>query len=489
MLKIVEKKKGGFLKKNLELFIFLAIFLLGVGLRLWKYPFYPLAANAEEYLFVWSGLSLIEKGVPISWNDIPVYPPETIYWQGVAKNLSGRGDLGVRLLKPWLDEPPLFSLMVGAVSKLYRAENFTIISNYIIRIPSLIISFFCLALVYLVAKKLFGSQTAFLSLLIYATIPTIVFGSRLAVAENLITLFYLLVLFLVLNYFDSGKHWQRNLAIFFAGIAGLAKPTGFLLVPFLAFLLWTRKSWKEGVLSGLWGTLLFWVPFLSYGVYFGKELFWKVMSYQSQRPAGWSSLAYLTTNPGFSVEVFLDGFVIVGLLSLMFLFFKKREKAEDLLLFGFIFTLLTVLISGGRHDQLCWYRYPIYPFMAMSIALLVKELFAKPDFYRNAIFIPLFLANADLLENPFWQAKFLIEVKFYRAAFSLLLLPSILYLIFKKEFFQKLSRYAIITAFIAGILINIWVIKSRFNLLCDHTDECALPYKVNLLKPFVGGGN
>lgn len=489
MLKIVEKKKGGFLKKNLELFVFLAIFLLGVGLRLWKYPFYPLAANAEEYIFVWHGLSLLEKGVPITWSDLPVYQKDHIYWQGMARNLSGRGELGVRLINPWLDQPPLFSLLVGSFYKLYNPENFTIISTYIIRVPALLISFLSLIMVYFVAKKLFGSSVALLSLLVYATIPTIVFGSRMVVPENLIALSYLSVLYLLLLYFEGGRKWQRNLAIFIAGITGLAKPTGFLLVFFTAFLLWRNKNFWESLKSGLVGAVLFVFPFLAYGFYYNKDLFLKVLEYQSFRPAGWSSFTYLITHPGYNVEVFLDGFLLVGFFGLIYLLLKKRDRSEEMVLFSFVFTLMTVIISGGRHDQLCWYRYPIYPFMAMSIALLVKELFAKPDFYRNAIFIPLFLANADLLENPFWQGKFLTEVKFYRAAFFLLLLPSILYLIFKKEFFQKLSRGAIITAFVAGILINIWVIKGRFNLLCDHTDECALPYKVNLLKPFGEGGN
>lgn len=110
-----------------------------------------------------------------------------------------------------------------------------------------------------------------------------------------------------------------------------------------------------------------------------------------------------------------------------------RNSKVELVLFSFVFILLTVLVSGGRHDQLYWYRYPIYPFMSMSIALLVKELWVKADFYKNAVFIPLFLANADLLENPFWPAKFLIEVKFYRIVFFIFLL---LYKVYQLEPFQ-----------------------------------------------------
>lgn len=464
--------------------VFLLVFFLGIGLRLWKYPFYPLAANAEEYFSVWHGLSLIEKGEPIAWSDIPVYEKKHIYFEGIAKNLSGRGDLGVRLIKPWLDEPPLFSLVEGSISKFYQSENFTIISPYIIRIPPLIFSFVCLILFFLISKNLFGYWTAIFSLMIYGTIPTIVFGSRLAVAENMITMFYLIVFYLFLNYRKTAKKWQKNGAIFLAGIAGLAKPTGFFIVPFLSYLLWTKKGWKEGVRSLVVGLLIFAIPFFGYGFYFDKDLFLRVMNYQSQRPAGWSSLVYIITHPGFSVEFFMDGFLVVGFFALIYLIFKKRDNSEDLILFSFIFTLLTVIISGGRHDQLCWYRYPIYPFMAIGISLLVKEIVKNPNFYTSAIFIPLFLSNLDLLENPFWKLKFLTEVEFYRYPLFLLLLPGILFLVFKKTVFLKILRLGIIFSFVLGIVVNIYVIKSRFNLLCDHSDKCALPYKVNLLKPF-----
>lgn len=484
-----RKVKTFFGSRKLQLVLFLLVFLLGFGLRLWKYPFYPLTANAEEYLFVWSGLSLIEKGVPISWNDLPSYGQEHVYWEGVARNLSGRGELGVRLLKPWLDEPPLFSLMVGGISKLYGLENFTIISPYVIRIPSLIFAFFGLILVFLIAKKLFGYWIGLLSLLVYGTIPIVVFGSRLAVAENLVTLFYLLVLFLLMSYFETGKKWQRNLAIFSAGMAGLAKPTGFLIVPFLGYLIWQNKNWREGLKSLLAAIPVFVVPFLAYGFYFNKDLFLKVMAYQSQRPAGWSSLAYFITNPGFSVEVFLDSFIVIGFFSLIYLIFKKRGHGEELILFSFVFTLLTVVISGGRHDQLCWYRYPVYPFMSIAIALLIKDLVFNPSFAKSAIFIPLFLANADLLENPFWRVNFFINVRFYRLAFFVLLLPSILGLLNKSKVLVNLSRWAIVLAFAFGIFFNAWVIKGRFSLLCDHSQDCALPHKVNLLQPFLQAGD
>lgn len=466
-----------------RILVFLVVFLLGVALRLWKYPFYPFPGHAEEYLFVWSGMSLIEEGIPISWNDLPVYGEENIVFPGkIAENPAGGPGLGARFIKPWLDEPPLFSLLVGAAAELYGLENFTVVSPYVIRVPSIAFSFVTMLFVFLLARKYFDFWTGVLSLLIYATVPTFVFGARLAVPENLIAMLMVVILWLVLDYLKTNILWKRNAAIVLAALAGLSKPTGFLLVPFITFWLWKDRRWKEGAVAGIVGSLLFFVPYFLYGAYYNWELFWKVFSYQAQRPAGWSGLAYLITNPGFSVEIFLDGFVVLGFFSLAYLLFKRRNKGEEVVLLSFIFALLVVVFSGGRHDQLGWYRYPVYPFMAIATALLVKNVYKNPSFFSSAVFIPLALTNADLLANPFWKLKFFIESKFYRPALTLLLAPSILRFFSAEKTWVKLARLAIVVAFAGGIFFNIWVVKSWYNLKCDH-QACSLPHKVDLLKP------
>jgi hypothetical protein len=468
--------------KKVKVFVFILVFLLGIVLRLWKYPFYPFAGHAEEYLFVWSGLSLIEKGVPISWNDLPVYGEKYVYFRGVAPNPAGGEGLGVRLLKPWLDEPPVFSLLVGGIAKLYNLPNFTVISPYVIRIPSLIFSFITLAFVFLLAQKYFGYWLGILSLLVYATIPTIVFGSRLAVPENLITLLMMVILWLVLDYLGSKKRWKRNLAIFLAIIAALAKPTGLFLLPFIIFWLWRDKRWLEGIWSGIIGALAFFGIYFTYGFHFDRELFLKVFFYQAQRPAGWSGLAFLITNPGFSIDTFLDGFLILGFLALVYLLFKKRDKGEEIILFSFIFSLLVVIFSGGKQDQLAWYRYPIYPYLSIATALLIREVWKQPSFLASALFIPLVMTNIDLLESPFRRIKFFLESRFYRLALIGLLFPSACLFFSRKKIWLKLARLIIALTLAAGICFNIWVIGSRFNLLCNNT-ICPLPQKINLFKP------
>jgi len=476
------KLKSGLL--NFRMLFFVFFFLLGIFLRLYKYPFFPTAGNAEENLYVWSGLSLIEEGVPISWNDLPPYKSEHIIYEGFAPNYSGREDLPIRLLKPWLDEPPLFSLIEGAISKFYGQENFTIISPYIIRIPPLIFSFISMFLVFLLSKKLFGWWMGNLSLALYATIPTIVFGSRLAVAETPIATIFLGITLLLISYFKSKDKKLIYLAYFLTLIAAFMKPTGLLLAPYLSFWLMKNKEIKNGIKYGLITIVIFFVLYFAYGFHYDKELFLDVLIYQSQRPAGWSGISHLFISPGFNIEIFKDNFIIIGFLSMIFLMFSKRKFAQEIILFNFIYAIMIVLVSGGRGDQLGWYRYPIYPFLAISLALLIENIYKKPNFYKFAIFLPLIMGNGDLLQNPFWKIDFFWKVKFFRYLFALFLAPMIAYEIFKKKYFISLGRYILILTLCIGLIYNILVVINMFSLTCDHSLICPLPYKVDLLEPF-----
>jgi hypothetical protein len=164
--------------------------------------------------------------------------------------------------------------------------------------------------------------------------------------------------------------------------------------------------------------------------------------------------------------------------------FSKRKFAQEIILFNFIYAIMIVLVSGGRGDQLGWYRYPIYPFLAISLALLIENIYKKPNYYKFAIFLPLIMGNGDLLQNPFWKIDFFWKVKFFRYLFALFLAPMIAYEIFKKKYFISLGRYILILTLCIGLIYNILVVLNIFSLTCDHSLICPLPYKVDLLEPF-----
>ncbi|MFM6515047.1 MAG: glycosyltransferase, partial [Microcystis panniformis] len=91
---------------------------LGAFLRIYNYDSLPPDNwTADEYAFAWSGMSLLQTGIPTSWSWLnPTDNFPTVVWE--AKNIR------YRLVTPWFDHPPLFGLLVGLFAILGGAKTF-----------------------------------------------------------------------------------------------------------------------------------------------------------------------------------------------------------------------------------------------------------------------------------------------------------------------------------------------------------------------------
>src|SRR5262245_37516856 len=86
--------------------LLILIFTVGLGLRLYhleKAPYFN--ETSDEFAWTWSGMSLLHDGVPTAWTYLPAYG--NVGWT------SWRG-FGFHMVKPWLDHPPLFSVVMGS---------------------------------------------------------------------------------------------------------------------------------------------------------------------------------------------------------------------------------------------------------------------------------------------------------------------------------------------------------------------------------------
>ncbi len=92
------------------------VIILASSLRLYHYDSIPHAKwTADELAFCWNGMSLIQNHVPTAWSWLSSYGDFPIeMWQGHQ----------YRLVTPWFDHPPLFSLVVGAAAILGGANSF-----------------------------------------------------------------------------------------------------------------------------------------------------------------------------------------------------------------------------------------------------------------------------------------------------------------------------------------------------------------------------
>lgn len=451
-----------------KVFIFLLVLTFTFILRTHNFDKTPPLGHLEEMLYAWSGLYLVETGTPVSWSTLD-YPKRAEVFKGKVNFQGGQPDAYVTLYKPWLDEPPLFSLLVGWVAHLNNADRSSIIHSAYIRIPAILMAVLVTVMIFLVARIIAGYWTGILSMIIYGTTPIAVFASRMALPENLIALIFITIVYLLIK-FDAKPRLSLLLPLpFLIGMAGLSKPTGFLLLPFVLYFAFFKKYFRTCIYLIL-TTLLFVGAYFAYGMYYDWEIFWKIFNVQSFRPVGFSSLGFFFTTPSYDIYSlqFVDGWYIFGLLSAFYFLLVKSKGKEWIVTFAFLFWLVVVILTGGEGDLLPWYRFPMFPLLAILAALGLKILIARANFATTVLAAGLLLGSRHLVVNAFRPN---ISPSNFRIIFSSLVLPSLFYTFYKKGWVKIFTKMIIIGIAAMGIYLNTVFIYNEFEIRCEGA-EC-----------------
>jgi len=460
-----------------KIFLFLLVFLFTFILRASGYERVPEYGHLEELQYGWAGINLVETGSPVSWNPNPrEIEKKNIIYSGPISDEGKQTTVHVTLVKPFLEEPPLFSLLVGYTSHLFGADRTKIISPAYLRFPMIFIAAATSILIFFLGRKLFGYWIGLLAMLFFGTIPIFLFSSRFAIPENLIAFFYILSILLVVYFLEKPRIWLFLPLLFLPGLAGLAKPTGFLIAPFVSFLLLKKDFWRHAIVI-LLALLPFIAIFLIYGFHFDAKLFGEVLRTQGTRPVGWSALTFILATPAFDIKWFFDGWYMFFLLAaLFFLIQPAQDKNIKLLAFACLYWILVVIFSGGEQDLLPWYRFPMFPFLAILGVLLIREFFQKPDFFRTSILVGFFFSARYYLSNPFRPN---VTPNMFRFYFLLLVLPSLAYLVWKKKWLLWLMQAIIIFVLVAGTFLNSKLIYSYFPISCESL-KCPIGVSTTL---------
>jgi 4-amino-4-deoxy-L-arabinose transferase-like glycosyltransferase len=456
--------------KIIKIFLFLFVLYFTFVLRVHNYERVPTANHLDEMLYAWSGLYLIEEGVPVSWSTLD-YPARAEVFRGEINYQGGIPKASVVLYKPWLDEPPLFSLLVGYFAHLYQAEKTDFVPASYIRMPVVIISTLVSIMIFLIVKEVDSFESGILAMAVYGLTPLLVFASRTAMPENLIALLYLLILYLVLRFRKSPKFYYVLPMPLLAGLAGLAKPTGYFLLPFAIFWIF-EKLYKKGQLKLalqysfylIVGILPFIAAYFWYGNHFDPEIFKTITNIQSHRPVGFGSLAWFFISPAYDTAILKDSWYIFALLSAAYFIFKPKLGEKKLISFAFVYWIIVVMISGGESDLLPWYRFPAFPLLAILSAWGLQELVKRANFFASFLGIGLLLGNRLLLVNAFHPN---VSPWTYRLVFSGLMAPSLAFYVLKTRFWQKATKGVIVGVIGLGLLINTIYIYQAFDIACE----------------------
>ncbi len=400
--------KSNILKELLpekNLYYCFLITLLGAILRIYNYATLPPDTwTSDEYAFAWSGMSILQQGVPTSWSWLtPTDNFPTVVWS--EKNLR------VRLVTPWFDHPPLFGLLVGIASLIGGAKTFFECNLNSMRFPSLLLGIACLILVYVLTYQLTNTPVAIIAAILYATNPNTVFLSRLAISENLVVFFSLLVILLYWYYHQTQNYKYLWIAAVLAGLATLAKVTAIYLIAVLGFLLVFDRKWRAipiVLLIGIALTSLYYV----YGNIFYHDFFVSIIHEQSLRFESFDFLKYFIL-PGLFFE---DGWLILGLLTLVFILKDGTDNiANRLITFPIFLYALTLIFTGAQSHYFAWYTIPFYPFVFIALGIFIERFYNSPSLVSaGLLFITAFIWVFNLtlsgwvLESPTGRYYFML---------------------------------------------------------------------------------
>ncbi|MFA6249989.1 MAG: glycosyltransferase family 39 protein [Candidatus Shapirobacteria bacterium] len=432
-------------------------------LKLHNYDRVPYPVHAEELLYGWSGIHLIETGVPTSWSTLE-YPKSALVYDGIVGDKSNMY-LPAKLYRPWLDEPPLFSLMAGGVAHLFKSDRTKVINPAYSRMPTVVMSLLTMVLIFWVGKMFFGYKIGMLAMMFYGVTPIFVFGSRLSVPENVIALAAIGTLGLAKIYEEKPNFWLANFFGILAAILGLMKPTGFFLAPLLIYVSFGKKRYQDIGAIFFW-TVLGILAFAYYGYYYDWELFRHIVAIQGQRFAGWTGMATIFTTPAFDIFVLKDGWYIFAFLMALFFCLRKNftDKYRLVALFFFYF-LMVAIFSGTEGDLLPWYRYPTFPFLAIFGALGLRYVLKKANFFSATLVFGLLMTSRFFLANDFRPTTSTLG---FRLSLLFILLPSLLALAKRLKTGRALTRSLMIVFVLIGAFLNSRFIYSAFEVNCEN---------------------
>jgi 4-amino-4-deoxy-L-arabinose transferase-like glycosyltransferase len=280
------------------------ILLISFFLRLWQFDQYPaMGETIDEYAYTWLGQSILSGEPPASWSWFDHY--EDVEMMTMAGQTF-------RLVKPWFDTPPLFSIIPGVMVKAWGAEKIQLPSIRVVRFPMIILGVLNVLLCYLVARALFSEKVGLMAAALYATIPTAVYGSRMVVTENLLITWLLLSILVLLHYLEKPKSMYLLILGILGGLSLLTKLTG-VLVP-ATIVIWLIKDKRLGdALHVLITSVLVGSLWLIMGWKYGMDIFIQSFLAQSGLTIGFGSSLNLFLRPNIVDSLLADGWLTAGM--------------------------------------------------------------------------------------------------------------------------------------------------------------------------------
>lgn len=433
------------------LIIFISIIILGLFLRTHNFTEYPrFGSTFDEYAWTWLGINIIKEKTPISWSSHQHY-------EKFRKHLIFQ-NTNFWIVKPYLEHPPFFGIVAGSFAILNGTRDMYEISIDKIRPLAIFMGIFSIFLIFFLVREIYGEKLALLSSLIYATIPTVAIGSRIVQNENFFIPMYLAALFLIVKFIKTKKKLFLYVSALLCGLLIISKIPWIAATLGIVAILFYNKLYKDGI-KIITITLSFFISYIAYGIYFNQELFFNLWGLQLERYSlTFNSFFAIFTEPYLVDRFLLDGWIYFGWIA-FFLLLSKNLKQNFIIIFALLGYLAVFIFAIPNEPGHGWYRYPFYPFLAVSIAIFIREYFNK-----NLLMTFMFLIFVclSLLELT-WTKTFGFSFSVFRI-FLILSASALLPLFFKKTKLIKYSTVVNFSLLILGFVLSIWTVISYTDL-------------------------
>ncbi|HJL03547.1 MAG TPA: glycosyltransferase family 39 protein [Polyangiaceae bacterium LLY-WYZ-15_(1-7)] len=435
---------------------FAAVLALGLGLRLVDYDVMPdFRENGDELFATWNGWQLLESGETRGWS---LWAP--VYGSRVQHSRLEYFGMDWSIIQPYFEHPPATHLLVGAAAHLGGAEHFAHAKLKHTRLVPILLAAPCLILMFLIGRRLDPvGPGPWLACLLYATLPTIVLQTRVIKEEALLGPLSLGAVYAFLRWKEGGGTKALVATGILAGLATLAKVTGFAFVPAVVMLVLAERKWREGVLVGVIGVATS-ALLLLYGAVIDWDTFVFATERQGTRPVHFNIFLRWFDVTLINHSVIGRGWVLFLWLGTVASHVQRSWARSALVAAPLVFYLAAITIGTGNWT-FGWYAVPLYPWLCLGCGRFLADCWQKPDLLKGTLFsvvLVMYTLNfavdpADMKNPEHWSMlRYVIS-----GIVFLLLAPWALVQIWPERFFRRLAR----GAFAFGLAVVV-VLSARF---------------------------
>lgn len=360
----------------LPILLLLAVIVYGIWARFHLYSEIPFPGdNMDEYSNTWVGLSLIRLGVPVGNSGLPGYYAYDYRYINADRVFTTGENTAQVISYPWLDHPPLTSLLTGGYSYLKGARNFEDVALAIARRPMVFFACFSLILLAVFSYLLFGPMVSLIATAAYAFSPYVIISSRLIQGENGYLPLMLATLIFLCLYEKRKKFGWLIAAAVLAGMATLFKLSAVSIIITGVILLLRQSQERKTVRAALTFFLVassITFLYFIYGLAQDPRLLLAITSFNAQRAygIGASAIFKLITQSLITGRGLEDGWKLAGMISMFALVARARiDKALAYIVVPFFVHLAVYLLFGSLPYG--WYTYPFWPFAFVALGYVV----------------------------------------------------------------------------------------------------------------------